>query len=254
MAGDRNVSNRTSTAPDTTEIDTFLIEIGKLAADASTKRGRLVFALDATASRQPTWDTACMLQAEMFQEAATSSSLDIQLVYYRSLSECRASRWISNPTQLAKTMSQIMCQAGHTQIGKVLTHTQKETKLLQVSALAFVGDAMEENPDTLAQQASELGRLKVPAFMFQEGHNRTVEHVFRNIAELTHGAYCRFDPGAARQLAELLRAVAVFAAGGMPALAAQHNASAIKLLGQLEGHPPGGTSSRKTPKNIPPPK
>jgi len=232
---DQQPSTRTNSAPTPSEIDTFLAEIGKLAASASTKHGRLVFALDATASRQPTWDTACMLQAEMFQEVATSGGLDMQLVYYRGLSECRASRWISNPTQLAKTMSQIMCQAGHTQIGKVLAHTQKETKLLQVSALAFVGDAMEENPDTLAHQASELGRLKVPAFMFQEGHDHKVEHAFRNIAELTRGAYCRFDPGAARQLAELLRAVAVFATGGMPALAAQHNASAIKLLGQLKG-------------------
>jgi hypothetical protein len=228
-------SARIDNAPTLSEVDTFLAEIGKLAAGASTKRGRLVFALDATASRQPTWDTACQLQAEMFREVATSGGLDMQLVYYRSLGECRASRWISNPTQLAKTMSQIMCQAGETQIGKVLIHTQKETKLLQVSALVFVGDAMEENPDTLAQQAGELARLKVPAFMFQEGRDRKVEHTFRNIAELTHGAYCRFDPGAARQLAELLRAVAAFATGGMPALATQHNTSAIKLLSQLKG-------------------
>ena len=233
MAGNRNVSNHTSTAPDSTEIDTLLAEIGKPAPGASTKRGRLVFALDATASRQPTWDTACTLQADKFREVAIIGRLDMQLVYYRGLGECRASRWISDPKQLAKTMSQIMCAAGETQIGKVLTHAQKETKLLQVSTLVFVGDAMEENPDTLAHKAAELGRLKVPAFMFQEGHDRKVEQAFRNIAELTHGAYCRFNPGAAHQLAELLRAVAAFAAGGMPALAAQHNASATKLLSQL---------------------
>jgi hypothetical protein len=130
-------------------------------------------------------------------------------------------------------MSQIRCEAGYTQIEKVLIHAQKETKLLSVSALVFVGDAMEENPDDLAHQASELGRLKVPAFMFQEGHDRKVEQVFRNIAELTHGAYCRFDPGAARQLAELLRAVAVFAVGGRAALAARKDPGTIKLLSQL---------------------
>src|SRR5262245_59086916 len=176
-----------------------------------------------------------MLPAEMFREVATIGSLDMQLVYYRGLNECRASRWISNPDQLAKTMSQIMCEAGHTQIEKLLVHASKETKLLQVSALVFVGDAMEENPDTLAHEADKLGPLKVPAFMFQEVHDHKVEHVFRNIAHLTNGAYCHFNPGAAHQLADLLRAVAVFAAGGMPALAAQHNASAIKLLSQLEG-------------------
>jgi len=217
----------------TTKIDAFLKDL--VENRAPPRHGRLLFALDATASRQPTWDTACMLQAEMFREVATIGGLDMQLVYYRGLTECRASRWISHPDQLAKTMSQIMCQAGHTQIEKVLAHAQKETKLLQVSAIAFVGDAMEENPDTLAHEADKLGTLKVPVFMFQEGHDRKVEHVFRDIARLTHGAYCRFNPGAAYQLAELLRAVAVFAAGGMPALAAQHNASVVKLLGQLRG-------------------
>jgi len=231
---DQQLATSTGTAPTLSNLDAFLAEIRKPAPGTSARRGRLIFALDATASRQPTWDTACNLQAEMFREVATIGGLDMQLVYYRSLGECRASRWISHPDQLAKTMSQIMCEAGHTQIEKVLTHAVKETKLLQVSALVFVGDAMEENPDTLAHKAGELGRLKVPVFMFQEGHDRKVEHVFRDIARLTHGAYCRFNPGAAHQLAELLRAVAVFAAGGMPALAAQHNASAIKLLSQLE--------------------
>jgi hypothetical protein len=158
----------------------------------------------------------------------------MQLVYYRgSLGECKASRWFPQSEPLTKAMSQIKCQGGHTQIEKVLKHVQKETKLLPVSALVFVGDAMEENPDTLTHEAAELGRLKVPAFMFQEGHNREVEQTFRNIAELTHGAYCRFDPGAARQLAELLRAVAAFAVGGLTALANRSDAGAVKLLSQL---------------------
>ena len=171
----------------------------------------------------------------------------MQLVYYRGLGECRASRWFSRPEQLAKAMSQIMCNAGETQIERVLAHAKKETKLLPVSALVFVGDAMEENPDTLAHEAGELGRLGVPAFMFQEGDARDVEHVFRDIARLTNGAYCRFDPGAARQLAELLWAVAAYAVGGVTALAAKKNAGAVKLLGQLGGRahdfkaPPGGS-------------
>src|SRR5262249_50629039 len=209
MADDRSISNRGETAPAPSELETFLAEIKQVAAPSRGRRGRLIFGLDATASRQPTWDTACNLQAEMFREVATIGGLDMQLVYYRGLTECRASRWISNPHQLAKTMSQIICQAGHTQIEKLLIHAQKETKLLQLSAMVFVGDAMEEQPDHVAHEASKLGHLKVPVFMFQEGQNRRVEPVFRDIARLTHGAYSRFDPGAARQLAELLRAVAV---------------------------------------------
>jgi hypothetical protein len=212
------------------EIDRFLAE----KAQETARRGRLIFALDATASRQKTWDTACQLQAEMFREATAVGRLELQLVFYRGVGECRSSRWIADSTELAKTMSQILCSAGRTQIEKILTHTQKETKLLRVSALVFVGDAMEENSDILAREAGELGRLGVPAFMFQEGHDRAVEHVFREFARVTRGAYCRFDPGAARQLAELLRAVAVYAAGGMTELAARRDAGADTLLSQMK--------------------
>ena len=214
-------------------IDSFLAELRERTTATAGTRGRLIFALDATASREATWDTACKLEAEMFQAAATVGSLDLQLVYYRGLGECRASRWISDSAQLAKIMSSIMCHAGETQIEKVLTHASKETKLLKVSALVFVGDALEESPDIVLSAASTLGRLGVPAFMFQEGRDRLVEQTFQDIARLTHGAYCRFDPGAARQLAELLRAVAIFATGGLTALADKHNASAVRLLSQL---------------------
>src|SRR6516225_479736 len=126
------------TTPARSEVYTFLAELKKLSPSSSSSRGRLIFALDATASRQPTWDTACELQANMFREAGTVGGLDMQLVYYRGLEECRASRWISHPEQLTKTMSQIACHAGHTQIRKILIHARKETRLLRVSALVFV--------------------------------------------------------------------------------------------------------------------
>src|SRR5262245_52864941 len=122
--GKSSVTARGDGSPTTasgSQIDSFLGEIRELASRNSGTRGRLIFALDATASRQPTWDTACKLQAEMFHEVASARGLDLQLVFYRGLGECRASRWISNPEQLAKTMSQIVCRAGETQIGKVLS-------------------------------------------------------------------------------------------------------------------------------------
>jgi hypothetical protein len=220
------------TIPTRSELDTFLADLKTRAAPST--RGRLVFALDATASREATWDTACTLQADMFQEAGRLGGLEMQLVFYRGLGECRASRWMNESAHLAKTMSQIMCRAGHTQIEKILNHTAKETKLLKVSALVFIGDALEEDPDVILGAVNTLGQLGVPAFMFQEGRDREVEQTFQDIARLTRGAYCRFDPGAARQLAELLRAVAVYATGGLTALANQNTAIAVKLLGQLK--------------------
>jgi hypothetical protein len=225
-------ASRSESVPTHSEVDSFLAELKTLASSGA--RGRLVFALDATMSRQGAWDTACVLQAEMFREVASAGGLDMQLVYYRGLEQCRHTSWISDPEQLAKIMTKIVCEAGHTQIEKILNHTARESKLLRVNALVFVGDAMEENPDKLAHAAGELGRLGVPAFMFQEGRDREVEQAFRTITQLAHGAYCRFDSGAAHQLAELLRAVAVYATGGIAALAARSDTSAVKLLAQLK--------------------
>ncbi|HEY7248472.1 MAG TPA: VWA domain-containing protein [Xanthobacteraceae bacterium] len=219
------------------EIDTFLDTVKELGATkAAGQRGRLIFALDATMSRQPLWDTACQLQADMFREAASVGRLEIQLVYYRGLGECRASPWVSDAERLAGLMEQIDCRGGHTQIGRVIAHAKRQTQATKVQALVFVGDAMEEKLDELCHAAGELGLIGVPAFMFQEGHDPVAEQAFREIARLTRGAYCRFDPGAAHQLSELLRAVAAYAAGGMRALAelsARREAGATKLLAQM---------------------
>jgi len=213
------------------EVDAFLAEL-KGGRDVPTS-GRLIFALDATASRKDTWDMACQLQGAMFRTVAGIGGLSIQLVYYRDLSECRSSRWVSDTNHLAQLMTRIDCRAGKTQIGKVLAHARRETELLKVSALVFVGDAFEEDEDRLLPDARELGRLGVPVFMFQEGNNRAVERVFRAIAQASHGAYCGFDEGSAKQLGELLKAVAVFAVGGRAALETSKDAGAIKLLGQM---------------------
>ena len=130
-------------------------------------------------------------------------------------------------------MERTDCRSGHTQLGKVLPTlgarpSSSRCKRWSSSAMR------SRKPGQASHDAGELGRLGVPAFMFQEGHDRDVEQIFRGIARLTHGAYCRFDPGAARQLAELLRAVAVYAAGGMTALAARRDAGAVKLLSQMK--------------------
>jgi hypothetical protein len=219
------------------EIDAFIQRARTLApAVEAGKRGRLIFALDATMSRQPTWDTACRLQAEMFRETAAVGGLDVQLAYFRGLNECRVSRWVSDGAGLGELMARISCQGGHTQIRKVLSHARAEYQKGKVAALVYVGDAMEEAIDDLAAGAGELGLLGVPAFVFQEGHDPVAEQAFREIARLTRGAYCRFDLSAAHELAELLRAAAVYAAGGVKALAdlsAKRGAGAQKLLAQM---------------------
>src|SRR5215471_8915486 len=173
------------------DIDTFIAEMTKSSPRTTSGTGRLIFALDATASRNYTWDMACHLQGDMFQAVASIGGLSVQLVYYRDLSECRSSRWVTDTSELTRLMTRIHCRAGRTQIGKVLVHAKRETGLLKVSALVFVGDAFEEEEDRILPDAHELGRLGVPVFMFQEGHDRDVEHVFREIAQASSkGVYC----------------------------------------------------------------
>jgi hypothetical protein len=224
-------------APNQREIDTFLARARMLGPKIDGKRGRLVFALDATMSRQPTWDLACGLQSEMFDEAAAIGGLDVQLVYYRGIAECAASKWVSHPARLAGLMEKIDCRGGHTQIGRVIEHVRKETKSQKINALVFVGDCMEESIDDLCAKAGELGLLGVAAFMFQEGRDPVAERAFKEIARLTNGAWCPFDAGAAHQLRELLRAAAAYAAGGRAALTDLSkrgaNEGAVRLLGQM---------------------
>jgi hypothetical protein len=181
-------------------------------------RGRLIFSLDATASRQPTWDRACELQAEMFTEAASLGGLDVQLVFYRGFGEFEASRWVGASGELTRRMTGVRCLGGRTQIGRVLRHAIAETKARHVNALVFVGDAMEEGIDELCDLAGQLGVLGLPIFLFHEGRDPVAEAAFQQIARLSGGACCPFDAASAKQLRELLRAVAVYAAGGRKAL------------------------------------
>jgi hypothetical protein len=200
------------------DVEAFIRRV-RQAPGAGAVRGRLLFAMDATASREPTWDRACQIQGRMFEETGRLGGLDVQLCHYRGFLEFHASPWVADPQALLREMTAVRCAAGETQIGRVLEHAAAETRRRRLGALVFVGDCVEEPADPLAQQAGELGLLGVPAFLFQEGHDPLAESVFRRIATLTKGAYCRFDAGSAEQLRELLGAVAVYAAGGTRALA-----------------------------------
>ena len=216
MARDDKLPSTHSTA---TELQDFLKRVA--AAPVRTRageRGRLIFALDATASRQPTWDQACQLQGEMFRETGALGGLEIQLAYYRGFGDFQAGDWTTSSRTLLESMTGVSCLAGETQIEKVLRHAVQETKTKRVNAVVFVGDCMEEDVDRLGKVAGELGLLGVPVFLFQEGHNVLAEFAFAQIARLTGGAHCRFDAGSAKMLRELLSAVAVYAAGGRRAL------------------------------------
>ena len=217
------------------EIDAFVRQAKALAA-AGTGNGRLILALDATMSRQPTWDLACRLQAEMFDAAGKAGALAVQLVYFRGFGECRASRFVTDTAALKDLMVRIDCRGGRTQIGKVLAHALKETKREKVSALVYIGDAMEEEIDLLADRAGELGLHGVPVFAFQEGNDAAAQIALKEIARLSKGSWFRFDRNSASTLAKLLSAVAVYATGGLKALEARGRAEDRQMIEHLKGN------------------
>src|SRR5262249_60455098 len=137
---------------------------GVRAVRRDSGRGRLIFALDATASREPTWDRACQIQAEMFQATESLGGLDVQLVFYRGLGECKASRWLSRTKDLLAAMRKVSCVGGQTQITRVLGHAISEAQAGRVNALVFVGDAFEESLAKVNRLAGELGLLNTTAF------------------------------------------------------------------------------------------
>lgn len=217
------------------DVTAFLAKVKDLAPADPKAQGRLIFAMDATMSRQPTWDRALSIQAGMFAETRKAAQLQVQLVYFRGFDECKASKWVANPDALARLMTAVDCRGGHTQLARVLAHVKAEAARTGVRTVVFVGDAFEENIDEVCKIAGELGLLGARVFMFQEGSDATAQHAFKEIARLTRGAYFRLDTSSPAVLAELLGAVAAYATGGQTALESRSKSSDASraLLKQL---------------------
>ncbi len=156
-------------SPGTSQVDAFVREVGSLPANrAAGTRGRLLFAMDATASREPTWDHACTIQGEMFVAADALGGLDVRLGFYRGFDEFKVSRWTSDGKELARLMSAVRCLAGRTQIGKMLRYAGEQRRESRIDAVVFVGDCCEEDVDAVGHEAAQLGLLGLPVFVYQE--------------------------------------------------------------------------------------
>ena len=198
-------------------------------------QGRLLFIMDATASRQPSWDRACQLMGDMFAATAGLGGLSIQLAYWRGYMEFAATPFLADSAELISRMSGVRCLGGQTQLLRALTHALAETSRQRINACVLVGDALEEPLDPIAHLAGQLGLRGTPVFAFHEGGEPASAEAFRQIAKLSGGAFAPFDARSADALRDLLRAVAVFAAGGQSGLAALPGPAAQRIALQLRG-------------------
>ena len=213
------------------DVDKFLTR-SKTLAHRADSAARLLFAIDATASRQPTWDRACQLQSQMFSATRDLGGLAVQLCYYRGLNELRSSEWLIDDHALLQQMRRVTCEGGMTQIERLLNHSLREHRSNAIQAVVFIGDACEENPDRLISKAGEMGMLQLPLFIFQEGSDPLAQRSFQSMCSVSCGAWARFDHSSPGQLARLLGAVAKYAAGGKQALLQDSDSSTsdVKLL------------------------
>jgi hypothetical protein len=221
--------------PQNAAVAAFLRKVEAMPAvrAASARRGRLIFAMDATASRQPAWDRACHLQSEMFLATRDLGGLAVQLAYWRGYMEFAATPFLTDTAELARRMSGVSVLGGQTQLLRCLEHALTETKREKVNAVVLVGDAVEEAVDPICHVAGQLALHGTPVFCFQEGSDRVAEAGFRQIAKVSGGAWAPFDADSAEALRALLRAVAVFAAGGRTALTRLPGREAARIAGQL---------------------
>ena len=222
-----------------TSVDRFLNELStRPSAGQNGGNGRLMFAMDATASRQPSWDSAAQIQGEMFSAADDLGGLSVQLCFFRGFGEFRVSQWTDKPAEMARLVSSVSCLAGETQIIKVLKNALNETRKNKVNALVFVGDSMEEDVDALGHVAGELGLAGLPVFIFQEANDPVASFAFKQVAKLSGGACVQFDRASADTLRKLLAAIAVYAAGGRKALAnlaKSEGGQVLQISNQMSG-------------------
>jgi hypothetical protein len=219
-----NIATAAPTVPTRKELDEFFAKVDP------PPRGRLILCIDATASRQETWDLAAKLTADMIGTVASIGGLDTQLTYYQGTDKYVASRWFPDARPLVEIMSRVTVRAGPTQIAKALAHARRENIRQKVAAMVLISDACEERDRDLY---AEAGECRVPVFLFQEGDDEAVARIYRGIAFRTKGAVAQFDAGAAARLKDLLGAVAAYAAGGVKALANQKSEAAKLLLTQV---------------------
>ncbi len=224
-----------------TRMNNALAQLGKAEEKRRIARraGKLIFGLDLTGSREAGLKQARLATAAMFDAIRAFGKVEMKLVYYRGINECRESQWCSDADVLCRSMLKLACERGSTQIAKLLRLALGQTEKL--SAVVFVGDHCEENLEEMHALAAMLRDKQIPLFVFHEcaDHDEwslRAKPVFRRMAEISGGVYVEFKPDSGEVLKELLPTIAAFSAAGIDGLgriALPRTSEARKLQGSL---------------------
>jgi len=144
----------------------------------------------------------------------------MRLTYFRGRDEFQTTSWSNDLNVLTQWMDSVSCISGDTQIAKVLSDAVAQARQGKIAAVLYVGDCMEESTATLYSYAGQLGELKVPVYLFQEGTDRDAFRTFAEIARLTGGRHVEFKTGNFKEMSDMAKVVIAQASGNPRAIAA----------------------------------
>jgi hypothetical protein len=193
----------------------------------STKPSRIGFLVDATGSRNKTWERAQGIQSKMFRAAYGIKAIKLRLVHFGGGS-LTTRNWDDDTKSVAANMAAVRCQAGLTQILEGLQSFIDETPEDRATAIILIGDYFEECSTQAKITAVRLKDMGIKVYSFIEGNDHTAQTVFRNLAEISGGKFARF--GDDLPLADLCQGVALLASGGKKALRQLGNKKVQRLL------------------------
>jgi len=183
------------------------------------KRGKLLFAIDATASREPAWEAAKQLTDSFFD--AVPGMIDIGLAAYGGNRVHTFTPYVADARRLRRLASGISCRAGYTQLLPIL---RRVVETGDVGVVLYITDAFEEDATTAARLAEMLKAKGTRVIVLFDGWSDSeARAVFEDLAARTGGAVLPFEASAIERLKGLIAAAAVLAVGGEVLLAAKSN-------------------------------
>lgn len=198
------------------------------------KRPRLIFAVDATASREPAWAAARQVTDALVK--ALPGELDVALAVHGGSRVHTFTAFTSNAAALRDQAAGVSCAAGFTRLLPILAASLKQPA---VRVVVYIGDVFEENLLRGRRLADSMGAQGTKLIVLHDtsdpGARREAE-TFWDLAKRTGGCVLPFDASAPGRLRDLLSAVAVYAVGGEKLLRERRRElpGAVALLEHLD--------------------
>src|SRR5580658_5305311 len=197
-------------------------------------RPRLVFAVDATASREPAWKAARQVTDALVK--ALPGELDVALAVHGGSRVHTFTAFTNDAATLRDRAAGVSCEAGLTRLLPILSASLKQPS---VRVIVYIGDVFEENLSHGRNLADSLGQRGTKLIVLHDTADpsaRRDAELFWDLAKRTGGCVLPFDASAPGRLRDILSAVAVYAVGGEKLLRERRHAlpGAVALLDHLD--------------------